>query len=447
MTKTQHMSMTATKLVKAIASGEVSAEAASIDRLEKIEAEDPALQAWSFTDRVLVERKALSLTAHRQSGAPLGPLHGLPIGVKDIIDTADMPTQNGTVIDRGRRPRQDATLVRRLKAAGAVVLGKTHTTECAYFSPGPTRNPHNPERTPGGSSSGSAAAVAAGMVPIAIGTQTNGSVIRPAAFCGVVGFKPSYGRIPRTGLLPLSKTLDQVGVFGAAIEDVALVAEVLIGPDGVDESVGGATGAGMLEVVRSEPPVRPQLAFVKGPTWDRAEAYMAEAFAELIAALGDCIDEVPLPSVFDQGIANQRTVMAAEMAFGLGEYLDKAPEQVSAQLTALIQEGRSVSAVEYQRAVSARAVFNAGLEQLFERYDAIVTPAAPGEAPIGLEATGDPAFCTLWSYCGTPAISLPLMTGPNDMPLGVQLVGPVGDDARLLRTARWLIQSLQEGTA
>ncbi|MBX2854575.1 MAG: amidase [Rhodobacteraceae bacterium] len=447
MSKTQHMSMTAAKLVKAIASGEVSSEAAAQERLDKIEAEDGALQAWSFTDRVLVERKALSLKAHRQSGAPLGPLHGLPIGVKDIIDTADMPTENGTVVDKGRRPRQDATLVRRLLAAGAVVLGKTHTTECAYFSPGPTRNPHNPARTPGGSSSGSAAAVAAGMVQVAIGTQTNGSVIRPASFCGVVGFKPSYGRIPRNGLLPLSKTLDQVGVFGTTIEDVALVAEVLIAPDGVDESVGHTTGAGLFDVATSSSPVRPQLAFVKGPTWGRAESYMAEAFAELVSALGDGVDEVPLPSVFEEGVANQRTVMAAEMAFGLGGYLDKAPELISAQLTQLIEEGRGVSALDYQRAVAARPVFNAGLEQLFERYDAIVTPAAPGEAPMGLDATGDPAFCTLWSYCGTPAITLPLMTGPNDMPIGVQLVGPVGDDARLLRTARWLIERLQEGAA
>src|SRR6476646_5195992 len=199
--------------------------------LERIRALEPKVQAWTFLDEEHALAQARAADERKRSGKPIGPLHGVPVGVKDIFDTADMPTENGTVLHQGRTPRADAAAVRSLRAAGAVILGKTVTTECAYFSPGKTRNPHNPEYTPGGSSSGSAAAVAAGMVPLALGSQTAGSTIRPASFCGVYGFKPTHGLIPRTGVLQLSRTLDHIGLFARSVDDIALIAEQLVGDD------------------------------------------------------------------------------------------------------------------------------------------------------------------------------------------------------------------------
>src|SRR5690606_8565788 len=228
-------------------------------------------------------------------GNPLGPLHGVPVGVKDIIDTADMPTEDGTVLHAGRTPTHDATVVALLRAAGAVILGKTVTTECAYFAPGKTRNPHNPDHTPGGSSSGSAAAVAAGMVPLAIGTQTNGSVIRPAAFCGVYGFKPTHGLVPRRGLIRLSRTLDPVRFFARTLEAIALLAEQMPGYDERDPDTAPRARIPFRDLAAQEPPMPPHFAFVKGPAWERAEPETKEAFEELAAALGERALTVELP--------------------------------------------------------------------------------------------------------------------------------------------------------
>jgi Asp-tRNA(Asn)/Glu-tRNA(Gln) amidotransferase A subunit family amidase len=414
--------------------------------LRRIEAEEERVRAWEFLDRDKAMAEAEERDRRRARGEPLGPLHGVPVGIKDIIHVKGMPTGNGSPIDAGRRPWDDATVTRRLRKAGAVILGKTVTTEFAYHSPGKTRNPHNPAHTPGGSSSGSAAAVAAGMVPLALGTQTNGSVIRPAAFCGVIGFKPTHGAIPRTGALILSASLDHVGVFGRSLEDVAL-AELLMGPDGADDDARASPGP-LSATALSEPPVTPALAFVKTPFWERAEPGTQAAFAELVTALGDQVDEVELPAPFARGAEWQRTLMAAEMAHNLGHYVDRAPEQTSQALRDIVAEGREIRAPAYLAARDMRRVLREALAPVFNRFDAIVTPSAPGEAPKGLESTGDPIFCTLWSLTGLPAVSLPLMTGPKGLPLGVQLVGAAGQDARLLRTARWLVRALStEGDA
>ena len=422
--------------------GEISAEALVRACLERIEAVDGEVEAWSHLDPDHALEQARRADAAHQAGIDLGPLHGLPVGVKDIYDTSDMPTENGTPLHAGRRPNRDATAVALLRQAGAIVLGKTVTTELAFYAPGKTRNPHDPARTPGGSSSGSAAAVASGMVPLALGSQTNGSVIRPAAFCGVCGYKPTHGTISRNGVLALSRALDTLGVFARSVADLALVAEPLTVFDDRDSDMRPQGRPRLVEGVAQAPPLEPNFAFVKTPAWDRADADTREAFAELVGVLGPRCDEVPLPEVFEGAIGWHRTVMFADFAKSFAALYDRGRDRLSAVMREAIEEGRRCLALDYNRALDWRDVLNNGLNEIFERYDAILTPAAPGEAPLGLEATGSPAFCTLWTFCGTPAVTVPLLRGSNGLPMGVQLVGRRGDDARLLRTARWLTEAV-----
>jgi len=408
--------------------------------LERIRALDDKVQAWTFLDEEHALAQARAADDRKASGEPVGPLHGIPVGLKDIIDTADMPTENGTVLHKGRTPRKDAAVVAMLRAAGAVILGKTVTTECAYFHPGKTRNPHHPEHTPGGSSSGSAAAVASGMVPLALGSQTNGSVIRPAAFCGAFAFKPTHGLIPRTGMLQLSRTLDHVGVFARSIDDLALLMEQLTGWDEGDPDTRPRARVPFREVAAEAPPVEPMLAFIKTPHWERVDADAQDAFEELRAALGDRVEEVDLFPSSAAAWDLHTTIMETEMAANFEREWERGAKKLSSKLRSLIERGRETRAVDYQRALRALPRMVENLDELFmQRYDAILTPAAPGTAPRGLGSTGDPAFCTLWTLLGMPAVSLPLMQGANGLPLGAQLVGRRGFDARLLRTARWLV--------
>lgn len=430
--------LSATDAARAIRDGALSAEQLVEACLARIREAEPQVQAWQFLDPEHALAQARARDLERREGRATGPLHGVPVGIKDIIDTGDMPTEDGTVLHAGRTPDRDATVVAMLRSAGAVILGKTVTTECATYSPGKTRNPHNPEHTPGGSSSGSAAAVAAGMVPLALGSQTNGSVIRPAAFCGVYGFKPTHGLIPRTGIMKLSRTLDHVGVFARTIEDIALVAEQLVGWDEGDPDTRPRARIPFGEIAAQDPPMPPLLGFVKGPAWERAEPETKDAFAELVAALGDRAEEVALSSASDRSFDWHRIIMEAEMAANLDREWEQGRERLSESLRGQLARGREVKALDYQRALARIALLNEGFEDLFSRYDAIVTPAAAGTAPRGFGSTGDPAFCTLWTLLGMPAVSLPLMQGAHGLPLGVQLVGPRNGDARLLRTARWL---------
>jgi Asp-tRNA(Asn)/Glu-tRNA(Gln) amidotransferase A subunit family amidase len=407
--------------------------------LEQIRALEPRVQAWQFLDEEHALAQARALDERKRNGEPLGPLHGVPVGVKDIIDTADMPTENGTVLHKGRTPRDDAGVVTQLRAAGAVILGKTVTTECAYFNPGKTRNPHNPEHTPGGSSSGSAAAVGSSMVPLALGSQTAGSVIRPAAFCGVYGFKPTHGLIPRYGILQLSRTLDHVGLFARSIDDVALLLEQLQGYDERDPDTRPRARVDYQRISNEEPPLEPMLAFIKTPHWERADADLKEAYAELQEALGAQIEEVELFPSASEGWDWQRTIMEAEMSSNLEALWVAGKDKLSERLRGLMERGRETRVIDYQRTLRRIAPTIESFDELFrERYDAILTPPALGTAPKGLGATGDPAFCVLWTLLGMPAITLPLMQGANGLPLGVQLVGRRNYDARLLRTARWL---------
>jgi Asp-tRNA(Asn)/Glu-tRNA(Gln) amidotransferase A subunit family amidase len=429
-----------------IRDGALSSEELVRACLERCREIEPKVQAWTFLDEEHALAQARASDELRRSGQAVGPLCGLPVGIKDIIDTGDMPTENGTVLHAGRTPREDAAVVAKLRAAGAVILGKTVTTECAYFHPGKTRNPHNAEHTPGGSSSGSAAAVAAGMVPLALGSQTNGSVIRPAAFCGAYGFKPSHGLVPRTGILKLSRTLDHVGIFSRNLEDLALLAEELTGHDDGDPDTRPRARIPFRAVAAEEPPIPPVIGFIKTPHWDRVDAEAKEALGELVEALGATVEEIELFPSAAGAWAWHKTIMEAEMAANFEREWRDGRDKLSDKLRALIERGREVRAVDYQRALSMIAPMQESFEELFtQRYDAILTPAAPGTAPKGLDSTGDPSFCTLWTLTGLPALSLPLLRGSNGMPLGVQLVGRRHFDARLLRTARWLVSALQAG--
>ncbi len=444
MTVQHDADYTATTLAEALRRGDLSAREAVDTCLRRVDAAEPGIGAWTFLDPAHARRQAAVADDARNHRAPLGALHGVPIGIKDIFDTADMPACNGSVLHAERRPRRDATAVALLRQAGAVILGKTVTTEFALYSPGKTRNPHNPAHTPGGSSSGSAAAVAAGMVPVALGSQTNGSVIRPASFCGVVGYKPSHGTISRTGVLTLSRRLDHIGVFGRTVEDVALVADILGAYDAADEDMRPAARANLQSTAMEEPPVPPYFAFVKTPAWTLAEPDMIEAFSELCGALAGRVIEVDLPPVFDGALDAHKAVMAVEVAANLAQEYRAGATQMSARLRDVIAHGRRLSAQEYLRACALAPYLERSLDKIFNDCDAIITPAAPGEAPKGLESTGNPAFATLWTLCGLPAVSLPLLRGKNGLPIGVQLVGRRGGDARLLRTARWLARHIAE---
>ncbi|MPZ47582.1 MAG: amidase [Betaproteobacteria bacterium] len=410
--------------------------------IERVQAVDAEVQAWAFFDPDHARAQARALDRSRKEGKPLGPLHGIPVGIKDIVDTADMPTEDGTVLHAGRRPLTDAAVVALLRSAGAVIFGKTVTTEMATYSPGKTRNPHNARHTPGGSSSGSAAAVAAGMVPLAVGTQTNGSVIRPAALCGVVGFKPTHGLVPRTGILRQSRALDTVGVMARSVLDVAAIMECIAGYDAEDPDSRLRARIPFVDIAAEDPPLAPSLAFARTPIWDRVDAESRAAFDELTAHLGDRIETLELPDSLRAAWDWHRTIMEADIASSFTVEYDRGADKLSESLRRQIERGRATLAFDYLDALARIPRLNESFSEVFDRYDAIVTPAAPGAAPEGLANTGDPSFCTLWTLCGMPAITLPLLNAGNGLPIGVQLVGKRGDDARLLRTANWLVQQL-----
>jgi len=421
-----------------IASGAVSALAVAESYLATIAERDPAVGAFVWHDPGYVREQARRLDAHRGRGRPLGPLHGLPVALKDIIDTAGIPTCNGTEIDAGRVPERDAVIVARLRAAGAVIMGKSVTTELAYLHPGKTVNPHNPAHTPGGSSSGSAAAVASHMVPLAVGTQTGGSVIRPAAFCGVTGFKPSFGAIPRTGILAQSPSLDTVGVFGQTPGDAALICDVLFGHDAGDPATAPAPPPGLLQSAHSAPPLPPVFAFLRPPGWAEADPDTHAAFDELTAALGAQCFEVEVPKVFDMAAARRETINFAEMAKCYFRYDARGRAHLSAEIRDALDQGAAIGARDYLSALDWPGLLNAALDAIFQRCDAILVPATPGPAPEGLGSTGSAIFNGLWTLAGTPAVTIPVLTAGNGLPMGVQLVGPRQGDGRLLRSATWL---------
>lgn len=436
--------LTATAAAAAIRTGEATSEELVRDCLDRVDALEDTVGAWQFLDRDYALEQARNADLQRRNGMSVGALHGVPVGVKDVFDTKDMPTEDGTVLHAGRTPAEDATAVARLREAGAIIMGKTVTTELAVYAPGKTRNPHNPEHTPGGSSSGSAASVAAGMVPLAIGTQTNGSVIRPASYCGVVGYKPSHGLISRYRVLPQSRHLDHVGVFARTVDDVALIAQQLMGYDDRDKDMRPLPRPHLMEVSAQEPAIEPHFALVKTPAWDQADANVHEGFAELQSFLGAQVEELDLSELLENVVEWHRLVMEADLARSFRSVYAKGKEQLSTVLCEMIERGQKVTAVDYNLALEQIPKLNTVLNEIMLEYDAILTPATTGEAPAGLESTGSPVFCTPWTFCGMPSVSLPLLQGESGLPVGVQLVAGKGDDARLLRTANWLAKRASE---
>lgn len=437
--------LTASEAARRIADGETTSEALVAALIAEIDAVDARIGAFAHLDRGYALEQARRADLWRGTGNGTGPLHGVPIAVKDIIDTADLPTEHGTPIFAGRRAGRDASVVAQLRHAGAVILGKTVTTELALLTPSATRNPVSAEHTPGGSSAGSAAAVAAHMVPAALGSQTAGSVLRPASYCGIYGFKPTYGLVSRTGVLMQSHTLDTLGVLARSIDDLALITDCMSACDPDDSACFAHSHPRLADIAASAPPLPPLLAFVKTPSWDEmAHPGMKEAFAELVDVLEDRVEEISVPSLGDV-IEWQRVVQLAENAAYYGPLMDRSKDQLSAGLRSRLEEGARIPVRTYIDAIIGREPAHAALSQLFDRYAAILTPAAPGPAPYSLASTGSPIFNGLWTYLGLPAVSLPLLE-VDGLPVGVQLVGARRDDGRLLRTARWLVDQLDEET-
>lgn len=440
-------SLAAVEAVEQLKAGAFSARDYALALLERARETEPQVGAWARLDPDYLLAQADAADEAHAAGMDFGALHGVPVGVKDIIDTADLPTENGTVLHAGRQPSRSAAVVERMRTAGALLMGKTVTTELATYAPGKTRNPHNPAHTPGGSSSGSAAAVAAGMVPLAIGTQTNGSVLRPASYCGVVGYKPTAGWIARRGILTQSPPLDQVGVLARSVEDAALLAQCLAGHDPEDAATRPRAVPPLLAAARSEPPLPPLLAFVRTPMWEQVAPDARAAFLELVEVLGDRAAELDLPPGAGRVLDLHRLVMEADLAASFEDEYKRGAQQLSESLRGQIERGRAVTAGDYRRALERRDAVAAACDAMLDQFDAILTPATLGTAPAGLGSTGDPVMCTIWTFTGQPAITLPLLHGENGMPLGVQLVGRRDDDARLLRTAQWLSRTVAAATA
>lgn len=418
--------MSALEAGMAIAAGRLTSESLVRSCLDRIDAREPAVGAWSALD----PDQAIAEARRRDAERPRSALHGVPAGVKDVIDTGDLPTAYGSPIYEGHRPVADAACVALMRAAGMVVLGKTVTTEFANRHPGRTRNPHDPEHTPGGSSSGSAAAVACGMVPLGIGTQTGGSVIRPSAYCGVVGFKPTFGRIPRAGLKFLSESLDTIGVMGRTVPDVAAFASILEGaPVGELPALQGV----------------PRIGLCRGPAWTEiepdGEAALEEAAARLRAA-GAVITEIGLSRTFDEAPAAQMTIMAYEGARDLAAEREDHWDMISPALRQAIVEGRAISRARYDRARSTQAACRSALSDAFSRIDVLMTPAAPGEAPRGLGSTGSASFNRIWTLIGAPCVTVPGLTGRRGLPIGTQIVGLPGEAAYTLACAEWVHRAL-----
>ncbi len=403
--------------------------------LERIEAVEPEVGAWIH----LAPDVGRAMAEPVDAGPKDGALAGVPVALKDVIDTADLSTEKGTPVCEGRRPKTDATVVSRLKAAGAVLPGKAVTTEFAYFTPGKTRNPYDLNRTPGGSSSGPGAAVGAGMVPVAIGGQTVGSVIRPASFCGVWGMKPSFGLIPVTGVDPIAHSLDHLGVFAQNARDIALVIDAVSGDDGIDDVATGQKPSALLAALE-RPLKRPRLGFVRTFAWEHLDDGLDELFEAVAEELG--ATEIEMPHIFETTYNTHRAIFLAEMAFHRAEAYASQRHRLSPTLVEGIEAGMEISVESYIEAQRRAAEMRAELAALLTGFDAVISPCAKGEAPLGIHATGDPIFCMLWTMMGAPAVSIPALEGPNGLPVGLQVNGPRRTDNAVLRAAAWIGDAL-----
>jgi len=434
---------TIAETVEAIADGRLTARQWTEHCLDQIESHE-AIGAWSFIDRERALERADAMDWLRKDGSAFGSLHGCPVGLKDIIEVKGMPHGCGSQL-MGEVSESNAALVDALEAAGAVILGKTETTEFAAMHPARTKNPHSLEHSPGGSSAGSAAAVAAGEVPIAIGSQTNGSVIRPASYCGVYGMKPSAGIISRTGVFEQSPTLDQMGVFAASLADIATVVDVLSIHDSRDPHSIAAPRPACVDGFLSDPPIEPNFAIMTLPYSNLQSHACTEGFREVAEALEGRVEVLEAPPVFDQLIEAQRTIHLKEAAAAFETMGLYGNDQLSDTLKAMLADGKAYSEDQYQEALGIKQSLDEFFGNFFEDFDAILSPSAAGEAPLLSEGhTGSPIFCTVWTLAGLPTLNLPILQGENGLPIGLQMIGRYKDDARLLRTANWFMTHLFE---
>ena len=419
--------LTVTETVRAIAAGETTCEAVVQDCLSRIEQREGIVHAWASIDPELALRRA----RERDRSPTRGPLHGVPIGVKDIIATAELPTEMGSPIYRGHRPTTDAACVALVRAAGAVILGKTVTCEFAGMAPGPTTNPHNVAHTPGGSSSGSGAAVADFMVPAAFGTQTGGSVLRPASYCGVFGFKPTFGAFNRNGVYPAAESLDTLGLIARSLDDIELLSAVLeLRPPAQLRPLDEA----------------PRIGLCRTPLWNTAQPETVTAIedaAQRLDKAGARVREIVLPDEF-AGLRNaaRETINNFERAAAMAHEWSNHRERISDRLRKRIESGRAMAYADYVAALRLGEECRARLPAVFGDVDVLLTPCVTGEAPRGLDETGDPGFQAIWTILHTPALTLPTHRGPRGLPVGIQLVAPRFADRRLLACASWIWQEL-----
>jgi aspartyl-tRNA(Asn)/glutamyl-tRNA(Gln) amidotransferase subunit A len=428
--------LTALEAARAVRAREVTPTALLEASLARIDALEPAVAAWVHVDREMAMQSAVEREREAKLGRSLGALHGVPVALKDIIDVAGLPTTNGAGPYAHRAPVTDATSVARLRAAGALMMGKVSTTAFAYLDPSPTRNPWNLEHTPGGSSSGPAAAVAARMTPLALGSQTVGSVLRPAAYCGVVGFKPSHGRISTTGVTPLAWSLDHIGIFSRSVEDIALALGLMAGPD-ADPRASAAPVDDYLAALAD--PQAPRLGFLR-PLLERATPEMAAHFDWVVQTFRDqgaSVIEVDLPPSFAEIHEAGRIVMQAEAAAAHHELFSAHAGAYPPKIREAVEAGEKIPAVAFLLAQEARQRFREEATAIARRYDALLTPTVGAPAPKGLHSTGDPYFCAPWSSAGMPAIALPSGLADDGLPLSIQLVGAPFAEARLLAAAAW----------
>ena len=437
-------SLNANELVSKLKSGEISSVELCKAYIKRIEKFDKDVQAWAFLDKKILLEKAEEADEYRKSGKPLGSLHGLPVAIKDIIGTYDMPTECGTVFRKKMSTSQDSEIVNLLKTAGAIIMGKTVTCELAYIHPSKTKNPHDYSRTPGGSSSGSAAVIASHMAHLSIGSQTGGSVIRPASYCGVVGYKPSYGLISRSGVLKTSEKLDTMGVFGKTVKDVALLAKTLIKKDLYDPATIHFAADDMIKVCEEGPIFEPKFIFYKTDYWKIIDKKSRESFEYFIKSFKKNIEIFDTPSYFKDIHKYHQIIHETDLANNFSVYFKKFKRKLSKYMQDAITNGNKHSAKEYAEAIDFMKRSYESYQEVFEDYHGVLSPSSPGVAPKGLKSTGTAEFNKVWSYLGTPCISLPLLEGENNLPLGVQLIGDKYDDHRFLGVAKWLEKECEE---
>jgi Asp-tRNA(Asn)/Glu-tRNA(Gln) amidotransferase A subunit family amidase len=430
--------LTAHEAIAEMAAGNITSEALTKACLDRIEEREETVQAWAYLDPEHALAQARECDRQRAAGVEVGSLHGVPVALKDIFDTCDMPTENGSRLFKGRRPVVDSFVAQLLRQAGAVIIGKSVSTEIAMITPSKTRNPHDPERTPGGSSSGSCASVGDRMVPMALGSQTSGSTLRPASFCGIYGYKPTFGSISCVGVSAISRKLDHVGPLARSLEDLALLSDALMVYDPRDEEMRGNPNFNLGNAVARPLDGAPRIGFARTPAWHEGDPETFKTFEAFVQKLGGSVNEVQLPDSFGHLLSHHDKIMGAGVAYYFGDEVDRQPPRMEQMTLDRIALGKEVTAYEYMRALDAVGEIRKDVYEAMRGYDALIVPPATGEAPIGFKTTGSPVFQAPWSLLGMPGLCLPMLKGPAGMPFGIQLMARKGDDAHLFRVAKWV---------